>query len=86
MATQTQKNQVQMLVGAGHTAGSFRAQRPGPARMGTESLDSPVVGVPDHPPVHVAVGGERLTTHGALIGPFARVHQHVAVQGACRAE
>lgn len=31
-------------------------------------------------PVHVAVGGEGLAAHGALVGPLAAVHQHVSVQ------
>ena len=39
-----------------------------------------------HPPVHVPVGGERLSAHGALVGPLPGVHQHVAVQGAGRAQ
>lgn len=39
-----------------------------------------------HPPVHVPIGGERLATHSALVRPLARVHQHVAVQGAGRAQ
>lgn len=37
-------------------------------------------------PVHVAVGGEGLATHRALVGPLPAVHQHVTVQGAGRAQ
>lgn len=39
-----------------------------------------------HPPVHVPIGGERLAAHRALVRPLARMHQHVAVQGAGRAQ
>lgn len=31
-------------------------------------------------PVHVAVGGERLATDVALVGPLAAVDQHVSVE------
>ena len=37
-------------------------------------------------PVHVAVGGEGLAAHRALVGPLPAVHQHVTVQGAGRAQ
>lgn len=37
-------------------------------------------------PVHVAVGGEGLAAHGALVGPLPAVHQHVAVQRRGRAQ
>lgn len=37
-------------------------------------------------PVHVAVGGEGLAAHGALVGPLAAVHQHVSVQRRGRAQ
>lgn len=36
--------------------------------------------------MHVAVGGEGLSADGALVGPLAAVHQHVAVQRAGRAQ
>lgn len=36
--------------------------------------------------MHVPVGGERLPAHGALVGPLPGVYQHVAVQGAGRAQ
>ena len=36
--------------------------------------------------MHIAVGGETLSTDGALVGPLAAVNQHVAVQGAGRAQ
>lgn len=39
-----------------------------------------------YPPVHVPIGGKRLATHSTLVRPLARVHQHVAVQGAGRAQ
>lgn len=37
-------------------------------------------------PVHVAVGGERLSADVALVGPLPAVDQHVAVQRRGRAQ
>lgn len=39
-----------------------------------------------HMSVHVPIGGERLATHCTLVRPLARVHQHVTIQGAGRAQ
>lgn len=36
--------------------------------------------------MHIAVGGEALAADRALVGPLSTVDQHVAVQGAGRAQ